>query len=295
MTQNIEQFIEPGSTEIERISTIDKETFYRDYMRPKKPVVFTDVMNEWPATQKWSLAYLKTLTPNESSWYVEEGNILQDPTQFKKVQFGKYVETLLSENGSNNSKKPAYLADFNIFQNFPSLKDDVDFSLLSSNTIKTRINGWIGPANTVASYHVDWADNLFAQIEGRKFVKLISPEYNAYMYPSKKFDAGSLLSSVDADNYDAAKYPLFRESKSQYTVLEPGEMLYIPYGWWHYIRALDPSISINCFAWGLKGVLFDLPLKNLKKRLHAVNLYGRHGCSCHMIKDGKRVSRSMNY
>ena len=36
--------------------------------------------------------------------------------QFKKIQFGKYVDTLL--NGDNNSKKPAYLADFNIFQSF---------------------------------------------------------------------------------------------------------------------------------------------------------------------------------
>ena len=292
MTQNLEQFIDPGSTEIERISTIDKETFSKEYMRAKKPVVFTDLMNQWPATQKWSLAYFKTLTPNESALYAEVGDIVQH-TDFQKIQFGRYIDTLL--NGDSNSKKPVYLADFNIFQNFPSLEDDVDFSLLSSNTLKTRINGWIGPANTVANYHVDWADNLFAQLQGRKFVKLISPEYNAQMYPSKRFDAGSLLSAIDADNYDAAKYPRYREAKSQYTVLEPGEMLYIPYGWWHYIRALDPSISINCFAWGWKGVLFDLPLKHVRKRLHALNLYGMNGCTCHMMKDGKRVSRTMSY
>lgn len=295
MNPSIEKFIEPNATEIQRITTTDAGTFYKTYFHAKKPVIFTNIMHDWPATQKWSLKSLQNLTPKEQSLYIEEGDILRDITLFKKVQFGKYIESLLSEKNESNTKKPPYLADFNIFENFPELKNDVNFDLLSSNTVTQRINGWIGPAHTVSSYHVDWADNLFAQIEGRKLIKLISPEYNTCMYPSKKYDSGSLLSSIDSDNYDATKYPRFREAKSQYTVLNPGELLYIPYGWWHYIRALDPSISVNCFAWGWKGVCLDLPIRYIKKRLHAMKLYGRNGCSCHMIREGKRIARSMHY
>ncbi len=295
MIKDVEQFVEPNATELPRIKNIDRKAFYRDHIRPKKPVVITDLMGVWPATQKWSFSYLKKLTPNESSLYIEEGNILKESTRFQKIQFGRYVESLLTTSGTNKPEKPAYLADFNIFQVFPALKNDVDFSLISSNALKTRVNGWISPADTVASYHVDWADNLFAQIPGRKLVKLISPQYSDNMYPSKKFDAGSLLSSVDADSYDSTTHPRFREAQVQYTVLEPGEMLYIPYGWWHFIRAFDPSISINCFAWDLKGVLVDLPVKQIKKCLHSIHMYGMDGCTCHMVQGGKRVSRSMNY
>ncbi|MEM7535837.1 MAG: cupin-like domain-containing protein [Chloroflexota bacterium] len=211
--------------------------------------MLTDTMQEWPATKKWSLPFFKTLVPEDPSMYAEVGDIVLDPSsRFQQVEFGKYVDDLMAGKGTRDSKHIAYLADFNIFQNFPALQEDVDFGLITSNTVKTRINGWIGPENTVASYHADLADNLFAQVQGRKLVKLVSPKHNRMMYPSKKFDAGSVLSSVDADDYDAGQYPLFDESKSQYTVLGPGELLYIPYGWWHYIRALDPSISINCFG-----------------------------------------------
>ena len=32
-------------------------------------------------------------------------------------------------------------------------------------------------------------------------------------------------------------------------VLEPGEALYIPVGWWHYVRSCSTGISVS-FWWG---------------------------------------------
>jgi hypothetical protein len=251
-------------------------------------------MKDWPAMHKWSPDFFKALAPNKP-FYIEEGNIFQNTTRFRAIRFDEYIDSIFYDRGLSKDEQPSYLADFDILGLCDSLPNDLDFSLIKAHSLHTRVNGWIGPAGTVASFHIDWADNLFAQIHGSKLIKLISPKFNANMYPNKKFDAGSLLSSVDVDNYSPEEYPLFQEVEIHYTTLGPGEMLYIPYGWWHYLRALEPSVSVNCFGWNLKSLCIDLQMTKLKKLLHRFNLYGSNGCTCHMIKDGKRVRRPMHY
>lgn len=294
MSRNIEHLVRKAARKIARIPKIDEKTFYHSYFRTKTPVVFTEIMKEWPAMQKWSPEFLKALAPNKLL-YVEEGNIFQETTRFRQIRLSEYIDTVFDGKGVPNGERPAYLADFNIFGLSESLLDDVDFSLISAHSLHTRMNGWIGPSGTVASFHIDWADNLFAQCHGSKHIKLIAPKFSANMYPSKKFDSGSLLSSVDADDYDPERYPLFQDVQIHQTTLGPGEMLYIPYGWWHYLKSLEPSISINCFGWTLKGVCIDLQITKLKKLLHRFNLYGSDACTCHMIRDGRRIARSMHY
>ena len=61
---------------------------------------------------------------------------------------------------------------------------------------------------------------------------------------------GSLnkFSPVDAEHPDLAKFPLFVNVPSALcleTVLGPDDTLFIPCGYWHYVRALTPSFSLN--------------------------------------------------
>lgn len=44
------------------------------------------------------------------------------------------------------------------------------------------------------------------------------------------------------------KYPLFKEAMYIEGILSEGECLYIPVGWWHFIRSLSPSFSVS-FWW----------------------------------------------
>jgi hypothetical protein len=43
-------------------------------------------------------------------------------------------------------------------------------------------------------------------------------------------------------------YPAFRTARYVEGVLGPGECLYVPVGWWHYVRSLTPSFSVS-FWW----------------------------------------------
>ena len=41
------------------------------------------------------------------------------------------------------------------------------------------------------------------------------------------------------------KFPLWRDAEYVDCVLEEGECLYIPVGWWHYVRSLSVSFSVS--------------------------------------------------
>ena len=50
------------------------------------------------------------------------------------------------------------------------------------------------------------------------------------------------------ENVDTSRFPLFHEAPYVDCVLEPGQMLYIPSGWWHFVKAMGVSFSIS-FWW----------------------------------------------
>ena len=105
----------------------------------------------------------------------------------------------------------------------------------------------MGPKGTKSKLHYDSDHNLFTQIFGRKLVTLISPEQSKKCYPVHRtwYDG---YSPIDVLDPDLAKYFLFSDVVMLQAILEPGDILYIPKGWWHDIRSLDPSISV-IFWW----------------------------------------------
>jgi ribosomal protein L16 Arg81 hydroxylase len=53
---------------------------------------------------------------------------------------------------------------------------------------------------------------------------------------------------VDIDAVDAERFPLFGGAAYVDVVLGPGQVLYIPPHWWHYVESLETSFSVS-FWW----------------------------------------------
>ena len=109
---------------------------------------------------------------------------------------------------------------------------------------------WVGPAGTVTPLHCDYDDNIFAQVWGRKRIMLSPPHHDAFLYPS---EANAILfgSPFDPEAPDFARFPLARQASMVECVVEPGDMLYVPAGWYHQVRALTFSLSSNRWARGV--------------------------------------------
>jgi len=53
----------------------------------------------------------------------------------------------------------------------------------------------------------------------------------------------------DPRNYDTEAFPNFGSAIGHHAVLQAGDLLYLPYGWWHWLRNLDhltTSVSFWC-------------------------------------------------
>ena len=125
---------------------------------------------------------------------------------------------------------------------FPELAAELDLSALRLSRLFS-VNLWLG-GQTKSGLHFDNADNFFGQIYGRKRALLISPTLSKRLYP---LSDNPSKSAVNPEDPDLTKFPAFAECQVFEANLAPGDALYMPRGWWHYIAAEDVSISVNCW------------------------------------------------
>ncbi|WMI67268.1 cupin-like domain-containing protein [Mangrovimonas sp. YM274] len=274
----IQSYLDHTLEEVNSIKSINHSEFYENYMKPNKPVVMTEMMDNWEASKTWSLDYFKTIGKDKTT-FVSKGNNFQENT---KWEYGNFLDSINKIEQSDDSSQGGYLMNLSILHLFPELQEDVDFSLISNYKVRDSLSLWIGPKGTLTGWHTDrLADNILAQIEGSKLVLLAHPNQTKYMYPSDKYEPGSKLSQIDMRNFDETKFPLFKKhAKISYAILKPKQMLFIPKLWWHCVYGLEISISSNNFGFSFSDNIKMKANEFVKRKLHNLGLYGKD-CVCH--------------
>ena len=170
------------------------------------------------------------------------------------------------EGEDDASTARGYLAQHQLFDQIPSLRDDICTPpFCTARTAEDKaapaacdqqltpiVSAWFGPAGTVSPLHTDPYHNTLAQVVGHKYVRLYDARHTPRLYPR----SGALCNNcfVDLDTPQPAAQPLFEGTPFMQCVLAPGELLYIPRLCWHYVRSLETSLSVS-FWWGCKMAL----------------------------------------
>src|SRR5262249_40173765 len=157
----------------------------------------------------------------------------------------------------------------------PALRNDFHIGSLWPGRRRTWEYVFIGPTGTVTGLHQDIHDNWFCQIRGSKEIVLLPADQMPRSCISKKFNLGSVLSTIDILRLGEhpAEAEVFSRMVGRYAHVEAGDALYIPKGTWHAVVALEPSISLGVFGLTLGEMLTIGAWTELKNLLHLAGLY----------------------
>jgi hypothetical protein len=103
---------------------------------------------------------------------------------------------------------------------------------------------WMGGEGSITALHRDFNDGFLFQAFGRKRVRLYSPDQENFLSPVPSFGRYQEC-MVNPENPNYEKCPEFAKSNALDAVLEEGELLAIPAGWFHHVRTLDVTASVR--------------------------------------------------
>lgn len=233
---------------------ISPEDFYTQYFKTDTPVVLKRRAASWPAYRKWAKASFWIQAVGHRTFPIELNNSATAESLVEQpMAMHEFVQSYLQtdDGGKNSAGEVAYLAQHDIFDRIPALLDDLAIPDECSQCGGVeKANCWIGTAGTITPLHFDTYDNLLCQIVGCKYIKLYSREQTPYLYCESGKNVSSTraqsnVSAVDVENPDLDKFPEIAKAEGHNVLLLPGDVLFIPQRYWHYVRSLTPSISVN--------------------------------------------------
>jgi Cupin-like domain len=229
--------------EVDRRSSMSLKEFRRDYLYAGRPVVITNATDGWRARSTWTFEYFKSRygeTPVDIHC-LRAGNY--DPSNVERMPVGEFIDKILA---NDSETCPYYVRDdWKLFRKHKELLEDYRipeyffdwFALMPEfmRLIYPRI--FIGPKGAVTPLHDDvWGTHAWlAELVGRKRWILFSPDQRELLYDYK----------VQPDKPDLERFPLFRRAKPLESTIGPGDIIFVPGGWPHYVISLDPTISLT--------------------------------------------------
>jgi hypothetical protein len=108
---------------------------------------------------------------------------------------------------------------------------------------------FVGMPGAETPLHFDERENLFFQVRGRKEIVVFPFIDYLRLYPfptTHPCDRQSMVGSPV--NPDLEAFPRFQGVVGHYATLKAGDLLYLPYGWWHWLRNLD-NLTMSVSFW----------------------------------------------
>eukprot|EP00747_Dinoflagellata_sp_TGD_P078876 gnl/TRDRNA2_/TRDRNA2_160270_c1_seq1.p1 gnl/TRDRNA2_/TRDRNA2_160270_c1~~gnl/TRDRNA2_/TRDRNA2_160270_c1_seq1.p1 ORF type:complete len:328 (-),score=65.01 gnl/TRDRNA2_/TRDRNA2_160270_c1_seq1:60-1013(-) len=242
---------------IPEVKVLTLESFLLGQFNDHTPVLVRGACSSWPAVERWADADFwrdtslgRRFVPVEMDYWFDEG--------YQMMTIRDFVEHCVTSE-SRLTPVPGlsgggYLAQHTLLDQVPSLEADV----LTPEIVCCGEAGqllrqfFFGPKGTVTPVHFDPYENALCQVVGWKYIRLYAPSEANNLYARDSSDPLRNNSTIDpadilegeAQGAYSNRFPLLVQAAFMEAVLEPGDLLYLPRGWWHFVKSLSTSISV---------------------------------------------------
>jgi hypothetical protein len=232
---------------VDTVDTISPADFKKNYLDKRRPVLIKNLTKDWPAREKWTTDYFKSIAGDlEVPLY---DNSKADPSKpinatAAKMKLKDYLDLI--------KREPTELRIFffNFFKHVPSLINDIIIPKdLMGGFIESMPAMFFGGSNSVTFLHydIDLPHIFHTHFGGRKHVILFENKWKKRLYCLP--NATYALEDYDVLNPDFKKFPALKGVKGEETFLEHGDTLFMPTGYWHWMKYIDGSFSLSLRAW----------------------------------------------
>lgn len=238
---------------VDRRQNLTPEEFVELYESTRTPVILMDVVQHWPIFQILDRNF-SNLSVKKTELTLPERSHAPLRCEFTNMNLDDYVRYAKEQ----VDERPIYMFDSDFSQvldakNMYSVPEHFardDYFRLLGDTIRPKYR-WIiaGPARGGSSFHVDpnYTHAWNANLTGRKRWLFFPPSCPPPgVVPSCDMsEVATPLSLTEwlLNNYDASVSQL--QHVGYECICEPGDLIFVPCGWWHSVVNLQDSVAIT--------------------------------------------------
>jgi hypothetical protein len=243
---------------LRRTESLDVLEFRRDHLVPRVPVIVTGAMREWRAPDRWTWDHLVGRFGDREvdlfdDWFVPTGTSRFSDFVARSIGVpqpdlrSSYVRWFSRHAAGDGRWADEVFAALQEDWTHPAFLPASDFVVplvpprgrISATTHRFPYRGLFMSARGARTrLHLDpWSSSaVLCQVAGVKSVVLHPPEQHE-----------TILAAVTSGDVDVMRTSTVSGAPPAYEdeLLSPGEILFIPGGWWHHVTTLSDSVSVT--------------------------------------------------
>ncbi len=233
---------------VDKIENISTDDFKKNYYNIKKPLVITGLATQWPGYSKWNWDYfIEKVGETRVGVYNNVKSDAYTPinTADDYMKFSEYLRQV------KEGPLELRIFLFNIFQHAPELVKDFTWpDHLMNGFIKKYPMLFVGGAGSITHMHfdIDMSHILHTQFMGKKRV-LLFPFEEQYKLYRKPWEVLSMANYTHYyENFDYQSFPATRLAKGYEVILEHGDTLFMPAGYFHHMEYIESGFAMSLRA-----------------------------------------------